>query len=140
MDPGTSGDDSCVAAAAACADAAAATYVSDDSEQSMPQNHSAAHHTHTAWQNAYFVLTDNKNYPDVRMRVRDRWKGPADLGRSCGSKTLAPGHYGYDRADPDQVILALKAWMIYRWQHHYGRFLERGCRLRAWQMDRELGA
>ena len=76
MDPGTSGEDFCVAAAVACADAAAGADVSDDSEQSMPQNHCAAHHTHTAWQNAYFVLTDNKNYPDVRMRVRDRWKGP----------------------------------------------------------------
>ena len=44
-------------AAAACADAAAATDVSDDSEQSMPQNHSAANHTHTAWQNEHFILT-----------------------------------------------------------------------------------
>ena len=51
MDPGTSGDDADVAAAAARADAAAATYVSDDSEQSMPQNPRAAQHTHTAWQN-----------------------------------------------------------------------------------------
>ena len=72
MDPGTSGEDFCVAAAAACADAAAGTDVSDDSEQSMPQNHRAAHHTHTAWQNAYCVLTENKHFPDVRMRVRDR--------------------------------------------------------------------
>ena len=70
----------------------------------MPQ------HTHTAWQNEYFVLTDNKNFPDVRMRVKDRWKGLADLGRSCGSKTLVPSHYGDDGAEPDQVILALKVF------------------------------
>ena len=57
MDPGTSGEDSCVAAVAARADAAAGTDVSDDSEQSMPQNHSAANHTHTAWQNKHFILT-----------------------------------------------------------------------------------
>ena len=106
---GTSGYDSGVAAAVARADAAAATYVSDDSEQSRPQYPRAAQHKHTAWQNAYFVLTDNKNFPDVRMRVKDRWKGPADLGRSCGSKTLEPSHYGDDRAEPDQVILVLKA-------------------------------
>ena len=137
MEPGTSGGDSCVAAAAACADAAAGTDVSDDSEQSMPQNHRAAHRTHTAWQNAYFVLTDNNNYPDVRMRVRDRWKGLADLGRSCGSKTLVPSHYGDDRAEPDQVILALKAWMIYIWQQNDGRFLQRSCRQRAWQREVE---
>jgi len=35
----------------------AATDVSDDSEQSMPQNHRAANHTHTAWQNKHFILT-----------------------------------------------------------------------------------
>ena len=57
MDPGTSGDDSCVAAVVACADAAAAADVCDDSEQSMPQNHSGTNHTHTAWQNAYFIIT-----------------------------------------------------------------------------------
>ncbi len=134
MDPGTSGEDSCVAAVVARTDAAAAsTYLSDDSEQSMPQNPRAAHHTRTAWQNQYFDLTDNKTFPDVRMRVRDRWKGLADLGRSCGSKTLVPSHYGDDRAEPDQVILALHAWMIYRWQQNDGRFLQRSCRQRAWQ-------
>ena len=106
MDPGTSGEDSGVAAVAARADAAAATYVSDDSGQSMPKNPRAAQHTHTAWQNEYFVLTDSNNFPDVRMRAKDRGKGPADLGRSCGSKTLVPSHYEDDRADPDKVILA----------------------------------
>ena len=57
MDPGTSGEDFCVAAADACADAAAGTDVSDDSEQSMPQNHRAANHAHTAWQNEHFIIT-----------------------------------------------------------------------------------
>jgi hypothetical protein len=78
------------------------------------------------------------------MRVNSRFHGIANLGRSCGSKTLAPSHYGDGRADPDQVILAFKAWMIYRWQQNYGRFKERGCRLRYWQIEvnnlrRELG-
>ena len=72
---------------------------------------------------------------DVRMRVKDRWKGVEHLGRSCGSKTLAPGHYGDDRAEPDQVILVLTAWMIYRWQQNDGRFLQRSCRERAWQTE-----
>ena len=68
---------------------------------------------------------------------KDCWKGTAHLGRSCGSKTLAPGHYGDDHAEPDQVILALRAWMIYRWQQNEGRFLLRGCRRRAWQREVE---
>ena len=67
MGPGTSGDDSGNAAIVARADAAAATYVSDDSEQSMPQSHRSAHHTHTAWHNAYCVLTDNNNFPDMKI-------------------------------------------------------------------------
>ena len=71
------------------------------------------------------------------MKVKRRWQGIAGLGRFCGSKTFVPGHYGDDRAEPDQVILALKAWMIYRWQQNNGRFLDRGCRLRAWQIEVE---
>ena len=71
------------------------------------------------------------------MRVKIRWHGIAYLGRSCGLKTLVPGHYGDDRADPNQVILALKAWMIYRWQQNNGLFLERGCRLSDWQIEVE---
>ena len=71
------------------------------------------------------------------MRVNSRWHGIADLGRSCFSKTLEPGHYGDYRADPDQVVLALKASIIYRWQQNDGRFLDRGCRLRAWQIEVE---
>ena len=135
MDPGTTGEDSGVAAVVARADTAAATYVSDDSEQPMPQSPRAANHIHTAWQNACCVLTENKNFPDVRMRVKDRWKNAEHLGRSCGSKALVPGHYGDDRAEPDQVILVLKAWMIYRWQQNDGRFLQRSCRERAWQTE-----
>ena len=55
-----------------------------------------------------------------------------------------PGLYGDGRAEPDQVILALKACVIYRWQQNCGRLLQRGCRLRAWQREveslrREIG-
>ena len=42
--------------------------------------------------------------------MKSRWRGIANLGRSCGSKTFVPGLYGDDRAEPDQVILALKAF------------------------------
>ena len=71
------------------------------------------------------------------MRVKDRWKGLVHVGRSCGSKTLVPSHYGHDRAEPDRVTLVLKAWMIYIWQQNDGRFLQRRCRQRAWQREVE---
>ena len=73
----------------------------------------------------------------MNMSVNSRWQCIADLGRSCGSKSLVPSHYGDDRAVPDQVILALKAWMKYRWQQNDGRFLQRSCRQRAWQREVE---
>ena len=71
------------------------------------------------------------------LRLEDRWKGLADLGRSCGSKILVPSRYGDDRAEPDQVILAPKVLMVYIWQQDDGRFLQRSCRQRAWQREVE---
>ena len=117
MDPGTAGDEP-DAAAEDTGTAAAAADGPTSGEESEPTNPRSARHTHTAWQSDYFVLTDSRHYPDVRMSVKSRWKGTADLGRPCGSKTLVPGHYGDGRAEPGQVILALKAWMIHRSQQN----------------------
>ena len=132
MDPGTSEEESEAAAEDTGAVAAAVADELNSGEESEPFNPRTARHTHAAWQNGYFALTDNREYPDVRMTVKSRWKGPAHLGRSCGSKTLVPGHYGDDRAEPDKVILALKAWMIHKWQENGGRFLHGGGRQNAW--------
>ena len=86
----------------------------------------------------YHVLETShrqQTYADLRLSVNRRWAGMADLGRSSGSKTWVSDHVGDSRAEPDQVVLALKAWMIYRWQFNDGRFLVRPCRLRAWQWE-----
>eukprot|EP00974_Lingulodinium_polyedra_P062325 6017527-Lingulodinium_polyedra.AAC.1 len=61
--------------------------------------------------------------------------GVGDLGRFSGSKTLVPSHFGDDRAEPDQVVLALRAWMLHRWQQNAGAFLKRPCRKRVWQRE-----
>ena len=98
MDPGTAEEESDATAEDTGAVAAAVADELNSGEESEPLNPRAARHTHTAWYNDYFVLTDNRQYPDVRMTVKTRWKGLAPLGRSCGSKTLVPGHYGDDRA------------------------------------------
>eukprot|EP00969_Alexandrium_andersonii_P136011 6017829-Alexandrium_andersonii.AAC.1 len=68
---------------------------------------------------------------DVRARVEDRRKGSEHLGRPCGSKTLAPEHVSDDRRGPGQAFLALRAWMLRRWQGNGGRFLQRACRARG---------
>ena len=116
---------------AAAADAAA----SDSEDPEAARGARAAQHSHTAWHNDYCVLTDNRNYPDVRMSAKQRWKGDAHLGRACGSKTLVPRHFGDDRHEPDQVFLAFRAWMLYRRQGNERRFLEHPTRLRAWQRE-----
>ena len=105
----------------------------DEAETCGPR---AMARAHTAWQNDYFILTDNRNYPDMRMRAKDRWKGRSDLGPKLTSKTLTVCHFGDDRAHPDQTILVLKAWMLHRWQVHEEQLLKKRCRLEAW--GREL--
>ena len=122
-----SSDDSDSAGEAAVADKDAS-----DSEDRDPR---APAHTHTAWQNDYFVLTDNRNFGDVRMRVHVRWTSEAHLGRKLRSKTLMPGQFGDDRDEPDQVFLVLRAWMLNRWQGNGRRFLELPVRMRAWQRE-----
>ena len=109
---------------------------SEDSED-VPAKARAAAHTHTAWSNDYFVLTDNRNYKDVRMRVHPRWTGPLHLGSTLALKTLVPAHFGDTRSEPDQIVLVLKAWMLYRWQGNGGRFLERRSRKEAWERERD---
>ena len=96
---------------------------SEDSED-VPAKARAAAHTHTAWSNDYFVLTDNWNVKDVRMRIHPRWTGPLHLGPTMASNTLVPANVGGTRSGPDQIVLVLKAWMLYRWQGNGGRFLE----------------
>ena len=92
MHPGMSGKDSCVSVVVVCADAAAATYVSDESEQSMPQNHSAANHTHTAWQNEHFILTAGRALQSSAAPAARR-----SLEGSCRLRPLLrPSHYGDD--------------------------------------------
>ena len=90
-------------------------------------------HTHTAWSNDYFVLTDNRNFDNVRMRIQHRWTGANHLGTSLVSKTLVPAHFGDSREQPDQIVLVLKAWMLHRWAADDRRFLlQRRSRLQAW--------
>jgi hypothetical protein len=109
---------------------------SGDSEDAIVGPRAAAH-THTSWANDYFVLTDNRNYMDMRMRIQPRWTGPNHLGSRMTSKTLRPAHFGDTRTEPDQILLVLKAWMLHRWQGNGGKFLERRSRRVAWELERD---
>ena len=83
--------------------------------------------THTVWHNAYFFMTDNVTSPYLQMRVKITWLDPAHLGRIPTRKSLKPSDFGEQR---EQTILALKAWMINRWQAN--EFLKKRSRLEAW--------
>ena len=114
--------------------AAAANDSGSGEEDRVPR---AAAHTHTVWSNDYFVLTDNRNYNNLRMRVQQRWMGPEHLGPALASKTLIPAHFGDNREEPDQVILVLKAWMLHRWQQNDQKFMQRRSRQAAWERERD---
>ena len=118
---------------AAPAVAAANDDESDESDR-VPR---APAHTHTIWSNDYFVLTDNRNFNNLRMRIQQRWTGPKHLGAALASKTLIPFHFGDKREEPDQIILVLKAWMLHRWNGNDGKFLKRRSRYIAWERERD---
>ena len=70
--------------------------------------------THVVSSNGYFTLTDNRNYPDVRMSIMRQWCRKGELGVEELSKTVVPKHYGDDRACPTRSFLVLRAWMLWR--------------------------
>ena len=71
------------------------------------------------------------------MRIQQRWTGPHHLGAAAASKTLVPAHFGDSREQPDQIVLVLKAWMLYRWNGNDGKFMKRRSRQVAWERERD---
>lgn len=114
-------------------------YVSDESMSSEGQGPCRGsrlpRNTHTLWQNSYFFLTDNLTSPYLQMRISVRWLDDAHLGRRPTRKSLRPCDFGEQRDNAEQTILALKAWMIHRWQANEGVFLEKRSRLLAWGVE-----
>ena len=125
------------AAAAAKSAAPEAVAASDSGSGESERAPRAAAHTHSIWWNDYFLLTDNRNYPNMRMRVQRRWTGPEHLGDAQTSKTLKPVNFGDSRDEPDQIILVLKAWMLHRWMGNDGKFMKRRSRQAAWERERD---
>ena len=126
------------APAAAESESAAPAAAADDSGDSASgRGPRAPADTHSFWRNDYFVLTDNRNYPNMRMRVQQRWTGPGHFGSQLQSKTLVPAHFGDSRESPDQIVLVLKAWMLHRWLGNEGKFVQRRSRRVAWERERD---
>ena len=125
------------ATAAAKSAAPEAVAASDSGSGESERAPRAAAHTHSIWWNDYFLLTDNRNYPNMRMRVQQRWTGPEHLGHAKVSNTLKPVNFGDSRDEPDQIILVLKAWMLHRWMGNDGKFMKRRSRQAAWERERD---
>ncbi len=88
--------------------------------------------THTMWQNEYFFLTDDRDTPFLQMRVKARWLDDEHMGRLPTRKSLRPKDFGEGRCFPSQTVLALRAWMLFRWQGNDKKFLQKRARLLAW--------
>ncbi len=49
------------------------------------------------------MLTDNRNYNDIRMRVKYSYLKQGLLGTTHASKTLVPSNYGDERSNLSNV-------------------------------------
>ncbi len=88
-----------------------------------------------AWHNELFSLTDNRNYPDCRMKVRPQFLTNELMGTTNPSKTSTPSRLGDERHTPDQVFIVLKAWALFRMQ--YNAFLSRASRRAVFDRESE---
>ncbi len=82
--------------------------------------------THTHWSSAYFTLVDNRNYPEMRCLVKTQFATDSILGCKEVSKTLTVHLFDRCREEPDEVILALRAWMVQKMRRP--SFMEKKCR------------
>ncbi len=64
--------------------------------------------------NGYFTVTDNPDFPDVKVKALEKWCKADCLGRTAKSKTVVPTHFGEDRSAPHRSMLVLKAWMMWK--------------------------
>jgi hypothetical protein len=80
-------------------------------EATMPKK---APGTYVVYTNGYFTFTDNKDYPDIKVRVLDRWCTKGFMGVSAKSKTVLPRSFGEERTDCKRSMWVLKAWMLWK--------------------------
>jgi hypothetical protein len=90
---------------------------------------------YVVWSNGYFTLTDNPNWPDVKISALPRWTQPTLLGTTMKSKTVVPSHFGDSRESPARAYAVCRAWSI--WRARQGQFLV-GCSSRVHVFSQEL--
>ncbi|MCP5068530.1 MAG: hypothetical protein GY946_18370, partial [bacterium] len=67
-----------------------------------------------AWHSAYFTLTHDRRFDEIRMRVKPRWLVPAHMGTDHPNRSLRSSHFK-QHEDPVRVTyLVLRAWALWR--------------------------
>jgi hypothetical protein len=92
-----------------CSDEANHSQSSDEAK--MPKKASG---TYVVYTNSYFTFTDNRDFPDVKVRVLDRRCTKSFMGVSAKSKTVVPTHFGEERTECKRSMLVLKAWILWK--------------------------
>ena len=87
----------------------------------------AASGTYTSPWNDYFSLTNHPGFPDLKIRILDRWKSEALLGTKLMSKAMQPAAFGESKARPVLTTIVLRAWMVQRAQEN-GFAASKACR------------
>lgn len=94
----------------------------------------AAPGTFVKWENTYFTLTDQPEFPYVRIRMKPSFALPGRLGGTELSKSLMPQQVGDSRDSPIRTYIVLKAWAL--WRTSQGTWLsERRARQRQYEHD-----
>jgi hypothetical protein len=92
-----------------CSDEANHSESSDEAK--VPKKASG---TYVVYTNGYFTFTDNKDFPDIKVRVLDRWCTKSYMGVSAKSKTVVPTHFAEERTECKRSMWVLKAWMLWK--------------------------
>ncbi len=94
--------------------------------------------THTIESTTYWTLTDNRNYPECRIRFQDYWlsaAGGLGQGGISGSKTLSVRAHGEPRESPEVTYTVLRAWALWRMRQSPGWLAARTCRQAFWDSE-----
>jgi hypothetical protein len=104
-----------------------------ENELALPR---APRGSYTVLWNFYFTLTNNPNYPNCVMSIRSRWQKDEELGSTVLSRVLVIKHFDTDDANPLRTYLALRSWMLWRFQQN--GFAEKSKPRREWLAQQEF--
>ncbi len=78
------------------------------------------------------MLTDNRNYRDLRMNVRKQFLTEALLGEKARSKQFSPQQFEDTREEPILTTILLQAWALWRMRQPERFLQEKSARREVW--------